>query len=176
MGKTDPSADQIKKYYDEHVQDFDTVTVTHILFSTVDDQRNPLPEDKQQEAKKKADDLFATLKPSDDFKALATKYSQDPGVTENQGQYTFKYAESYAPEFKDWAFKAKVGEIGLVKSDFGYHIMKLDKRTSFSDTDQAAVKSAIQSSDFQNKLEEWKKDAKYNVITKPKEINRIKIV
>ena len=125
--KVSISDQDAEKYYNENKKDFDKVTVTHILFKTIDDNYNPLSEGKQKEAKVKADEMLAKVKAGEDIKALADKYSEDPGVKENHGEYTFAKEDSYDQAFKDEAFSLKVGEAGIVKGTFGYHVMKLEK-------------------------------------------------
>lgn len=174
--KIDISDDQAKKYYqtDNNRDKVDKVTVRHILFSILDKDQKPLPEDKQKEAQKKANDILAKVRAGGDMKALANQYSEDPGVKENGGEYTFSINDSYVQEFKDWAFKAKVGETGIIKSDYGYHVMKLEKRTAFNDV-KDAVKESVRNDEYNKKLEEWKKDSKYNVVKNQKVLDSIKV-
>lgn len=81
--------------------------------------------------KKKADGILAQLKKGGDFAALANASSEDPGNagtdgTEKGGDLGFTDPENYVKEFKDALLALKDGEMGqqLVKSPFGYHIIK----------------------------------------------------
>ncbi|MCL7754420.1 peptidylprolyl isomerase [Polaribacter sp. Z022] len=60
------------------------------------------------------------------FKMKAIINSDDPGVTNNGGQYTVTKESSFIKEFKEMAFTLDVGQVSKpFKSDFGYHIMQL---------------------------------------------------
>ena len=166
--------DEIKKFYDENKDSVDSVTVRHILISTQDTATGAqLSEEKIKEAENKANDILKQVQAGGDMKALAKQYSQDPGVTDNEGEYTFVKSDGYLPEFKDWAFKAKVNDVGIVKTDAGYHVMKLEKRTTYEEAKQNA-KNYILSDRYTKSLEEWKKDPKYEMKITDSVYNSIK--
>lgn len=151
---------------------YDKVRARHILISTLDADRQPLPEDKKAEAKKKAEDILAKAKAGEDFAELAKTYSEDPGSKDNGGEYIFGRGEM-VKEFEDAAFALKPGEIsGLVETTYGYHIIKLEEKT---DSTPEQVKQAqelrqqiisryedeLKMEEFQKRYEEIKKN--YNV-------------
>jgi peptidyl-prolyl cis-trans isomerase SurA len=58
----------------------------------------------------------------------AILYSDDPGVTQNNGFYTIERNSPFVKEFKEAAFSLEEGEISEpFKSDFGYHILLVEK-------------------------------------------------
>ena len=59
------------------------------------------------------------------FAELAMHNTQDPGSAENGGLYENVYVGQMVPEFEAWCFDEtrKVGDYGIVKTDYGYHIM-----------------------------------------------------
>lgn len=62
------------------------------------------------------------------FKMKAILFSQDPGVTQNSGLYTITRESQMVTEFKEAGFSMDEGEISdPFKSDFGYHILKVEK-------------------------------------------------
>jgi len=62
------------------------------------------------------------------FKMKAILYSDDPGVTQNSGFYSIDRNSPFVKEFKEAAFSMEEGEISQpFKSDFGYHILMVDK-------------------------------------------------
>ncbi|KGF12707.1 foldase [Peptostreptococcus sp. MV1] len=121
----------------------DKVDASHILIKTVDDSNKPLPEAKKAEAKKKAEDLYKQLKAGADFAELAKKNSQDPGSAANGGALGEFGKGQMVPEFEKAAFALKEGEISqVVESQFGYHIIKLNKKVK---ADYAKSKAEIKS-------------------------------
>ena len=77
-------------------------------------------------AKAKADKLLAEIKAGGDFAKLATANSADPGSAAKGGDLGWFKQSMMVKEFSDVAFKLKPGEVSeVVKSDFGYHIIKV---------------------------------------------------
>ena len=79
-------------------------------------------------ALKQANQVLALAKSGQDFAALAKKYSQDPGSAKNGGSLGWIDRSGFVAPFADALFGIKsVGEIvGPVKSQYGYHIIRLD--------------------------------------------------
>ena len=62
------------------------------------------------------------------MKMMALLHSDDPGVTQNGGLYTITRESQFVKEFKDAAFSIDEGQVSEpFKSDFGYHIVKVEK-------------------------------------------------
>ncbi len=80
--------------------------------------------EKEDEAKA----LIAQIKGGANFEDLAKKNSKDPGSGANGGDLDFAAAGSYVPEFSQAMVALKKGEMTQepVKSQFGYHIIRLD--------------------------------------------------
>ena len=59
------------------------------------------------------------------FSDLAKEHSEDPGSASNGGLYENVAEGQMVTEFNDWIFDAKRagGDTGLVKTDYGWHIM-----------------------------------------------------
>jgi peptidyl-prolyl cis-trans isomerase C len=72
--------------------------------------------------------LIAQIKGGASFEELAKKNSKDPGSGANGGDLDFAAAGSYVPEFSQAMVKLKKGEMTQepVKTQFGYHIIRLD--------------------------------------------------
>ena len=100
----------------------------HILISTVDTTtRQPLSEEEIVQKTALAEDIIAQIEESDDpvalFESLADQYSEDPGRKTNPTGYIFTPGTMVA-EFESATEALGYGEIsGLVKSDYGYHII-----------------------------------------------------
>jgi peptidyl-prolyl cis-trans isomerase D len=71
--------------------------------------------------------LVKRLQAGEDFAKLAKEYSQDPGSANQGGDLGWSERKVFVGPFADAAFGMKVDEIkGPVKTQFGYHILKLD--------------------------------------------------
>lgn len=75
------------------------------------------------EIKSKIDSLYDRVKNGEDFDALIQEYNEDPGVESNPDGYIFKDGDMVI-EFQDGVQNIEVGEYNLVKTSYGYHIVK----------------------------------------------------
>lgn len=127
----EPEEAEIKNYYNQHKDQFGSPEqrqVRHILIGTGNYSGDANRTD--VEAKVLALQVVDKLKAGGDFGELAKQYSDDPGSKDNGGQYPpFGKGSGFAPEFEDAAFNLKEGALTTepVKTDFGYHIIRLDK-------------------------------------------------
>ncbi len=88
--------------------------------------------------KNKADEVLARAKNGEDFATLANEFSEDPGngagegETKRGGLYEQVRVGQMVKPFEEAALALEPGQIapGLVESDFGYHIIKLEKKGS----------------------------------------------
>jgi peptidyl-prolyl cis-trans isomerase D len=97
---------------------------SHILIQVAQDAN----EATREAARKKAEQILAEVRKSPgSFAALAKKYSQDPGSAEKGGDLGYFDRSMMVKPFADAVFAlGKVGDIsGVVKSDYGYHIIEL---------------------------------------------------
>lgn len=126
--KMQATEEEAKKFYDENASKFQGNEQRHASHILIGVSATASPEAKA-EAKKKAEQVLAEVKKNPaKFAELAKKYSQDPGSAEKGGDLgTFGRGAMVKP-FEDAAFSMKAGDIsGLVQSDFGYHIIKLNE-------------------------------------------------
>jgi peptidyl-prolyl cis-trans isomerase D len=101
----------------------DSAHVRHILISTVDGQTGqPLMEDSV--AKKRADSIYAAINAGANFAMLAMQYSSDGSKDKGGDLGTFGYG-AMVPEFNKFSFEKPVGSKGVVRTQFGYHIMEV---------------------------------------------------
>lgn len=157
--------DDMKKYYEENKDSFytDTVTASHILLKTRDDNGKELSGDKKKEAKKKAEEALAKVKAGEDFAEVAKKYSQDTSASAGGQLGTFGRGKM-VPEFEEAAFSMKPGEISdIVETQYGYHIIKVtdrvDKQETYDDV-KDQIKSILASEKYSEYVEKLRKDSK----------------
>jgi peptidyl-prolyl cis-trans isomerase D len=101
----------------------DSAKARHILISVNDPQSGQqiMPD---SAAKKLADSLLKVINGGGDFTALAKQFSSDPGSKDKGGVYeSFGYGDM-VPEFNDFAFNKPAGTRGVVKTNFGYHVIE----------------------------------------------------
>jgi peptidyl-prolyl cis-trans isomerase C len=110
--------------------------------------------------------LIAQIKGGADFAELAKKNSKDPGSGANGGDLDFAKPDSYVAEFSQAMTKLKKGEMTdtPVKSQFGYHIIRLDdtREAAFPPFDdvKAQVKQRLEQGKMQKYQEELRSKAK----------------
>lgn len=84
-------------------------------------------EEENQRILKKLNEIRKDLEDGASFKMKAIINSDDPGVTQNGGQYTITKESPFIKEFKEMAFSLDLNQISQpFKSQFGYHIMQLN--------------------------------------------------
>jgi len=87
----------------------------------------PTPEEVQKTIDR-LNEIKKEVEDGGNFKMKAILYSDDPGVTQNNGFYSIDRNSPFVKEFKEAAFSMEEGEISQpFKSDFGYHILMVDK-------------------------------------------------
>ena len=80
------------------------------------------------DAKKQAEEVLAKLKAGGDFAALAKQYSKDTGSASKGGDLGWAARGQFVKAFEDMLFSMKPGELSApVKSEFGYHLIRLDE-------------------------------------------------
>jgi peptidyl-prolyl cis-trans isomerase D len=118
---------QLKAYYEEQKAKTPDLflqpeqrRVRHILLSVNDPKEDAA-------VKAKAESVFKRAQAGEDFSKLAKEFSQDPGSATQGGDLGWSERKVFVGPFADAAFGMKVDEIrGPVKTQFGYHILKLD--------------------------------------------------
>ncbi|HEX16597.1 MAG TPA: hypothetical protein ENF44_05695 [Deltaproteobacteria bacterium] len=79
----------------------------------------------KEEAKKRAEELLKRIKAGEDFGALAKEYSEDPLSAARGGDLGYISREGLDPEFARTVFSMKKGEIKIVRSAHGYHLVEV---------------------------------------------------
>jgi peptidyl-prolyl cis-trans isomerase D len=126
-GLPQPTQQQLQQYYNDHLSDYqvpDQAKSRHILIQVA-----PGADAKTDAAAKaKADDVLKQLKAGGNWDELAKKYSDDPGSKNSGGELGFAQRGRMVPEFDNAIFNQKIGDIAIVKSQFGYHVVQVEDR------------------------------------------------
>jgi len=147
------SESDLKKKYNDTIGKSPAIEELHAAHILVDSEA-------------KAKDLIAKLKDGGDFAKLAAENSGDPGNKTKGGDLGWFAKQDMVPEFSDAAFKIGVGKISEtpVKTQFGYHVVKvLEKRErpkpSFDEV-KPMIQVELRREKLENMLEGWKSSAK----------------
>lgn len=137
-----PTEEEISQYFADHEQELadqgitkDTVEVDvrHILIAPQLEEGQTDASQASEEAwiaaEQKAQEILdaflAGEQTGENFGVLAAEHTEDPGSKANGGLYEHVMQGQMVPEFDQWCFDAarQVGDTGIVKTQFGYHIM-----------------------------------------------------
>ena len=117
-GKAAVTDAAMKKVYDEAVKQQGAeqeVRARHILVPTEDEAKT----------------ILAEIKKGTDFAEMAKQKSKDPGAAAEGGDLGYFTKDQMVPEFADQAFKMNKGDVSdPVKSQFGWHIIKVEDKRS----------------------------------------------
>ena len=152
-GVNTPSDEDIQKYYEDNY-----ITAKHILITTVDPASGETKRT-DEEAKKEAQSILDRINAGEDFDTLMNQYSEDTGLSNNPNGYTFTEGQMVT-EFYDGAKALAEDEVSeLVKSNYGYHIIKRVKLDeSQLDNFKSDIVSAISGS-MDKLLQQWMDEA-----------------
>jgi len=149
--------DMVKEYYDANQDEFATPEIlraSHILVKTEDE----------------AKDVLSDLKRDAKFEDLAREHSIDPS-SEKGGDIGYFVRGQLDPDFEKACFNLEEGQLsGVVKTKFGYHIVKLTERKPPSIEEYIDVKGRIR----QNLVGSRRKQRFTELVTQLR--NRAKIV
>jgi peptidyl-prolyl cis-trans isomerase C len=107
--------------------------------------------DNEQQAK----ELIAKIKAGAKFEDLAKQYSKDPGSAKNGGDLDWSDPKAYVPEFSAAAQQLQKGQMTdtPVKTQFGWHIIRVDDIRSIAPPPLEQVKQQIAQQLVQQKLQ-----------------------
>ena len=140
---------EVIKFYNDYKDSLPMVPETYDLSQII---RIPkITEDAKFIAREKAEKILDSLKAGGSFEELAKRNSDDSLSAIQGGALGKSKKGSFVKEFEDAAFLLKPGEIsGIVESEFGYHIIKLnDKSGDFITCQHILVKfPRLEAADF----------------------------
>ena len=136
--------DQLKAQYQQNIQQYQVpnrVHVEHILLMTVGAGKTDA---EVEEIRKKAEDILNQAKKGANFEDLAKKYSEDPGTKDKGGDLGWIVQGQTVAEFEKAAFSLPKGSISdLVKTQYGFHILKIIDKESAHTKPFDEVKDSI---------------------------------
>jgi peptidyl-prolyl cis-trans isomerase C len=120
------------------------------------------------QTEKEAKDVLARLSKGEKFEDIAKQVSLD-GSKDYGGDLGYFSAEEMVPEFSKAAFALKVGDISApIKTDYGWHVIKLEDRKQGGaqpfDQVKAGIKAVLMRKKVQDTVTELRKEAKIEII------------
>src|SRR4029077_9911893 len=151
------SDDELKAQYQQNIQQYQVpsrVHVEHILLMTVGKTDAEV-----EEIRKKAEDLLKQAKKGGNFEDLAKRNSEDPGTKDKGGDLGWIVQGQTVAEFEKAAFSLPKGAVSdLVKTQYGFHIIKvLDKETAHTKSFDE-VKDSLRAPFLLSKAEKFASD------------------
>lgn len=147
------SDEDLQKMYEANKGQYEQVKARHILiaFKGSPAAQQGKAELTEEQAKAKAEDLRKQIAGGASFDELAQKESDDVGSGSRGGDLGEFGRGQMVPEFEKAAFEAKVGDVTpVVRTQFGYHIIKVDSHGS---TSFAEVKPTLEKNERQTRLQ-----------------------
>ncbi|PYT08615.1 MAG: hypothetical protein DMF60_04420 [Acidobacteria bacterium] len=118
--------DEVRKYYDSHMKDFDRPAGIRVREITiVTENRGP---EEVASQRKKAEEALAAAKKGDDFSELATKYSESQ-TAQDGGDLGFFVKGELAPVLEEITNKLEKGQVSdIIPVQGAFMILKLDDK------------------------------------------------
>jgi peptidyl-prolyl cis-trans isomerase C len=150
-----PTDAEIKARYDDLVKQAGGGKELHLHHILVEDEAQ-------------AKDLIAKIKAGASFEDLAKQFSKDPGSGKNGGDLDWSNPQAYVPEFGAAAQKLKKGEVTPepVKTQFGWHIIRLDDTRDVPPPPLEQVKAQIAKQIEQEKLQAFEEGLRQKAVVK----------
>ncbi len=128
-GVKQPTQQEIQQYYAAHQSEYtvpEQARSRHILIQLAagaDAKTDAV-------AKAKAESILKQLKAGGSWAELAKKDSDDPGSKDTGGELGFAQRGHMVPAFDNAIFTQKIGDIEIIKTQYGYHIVQVEERTA----------------------------------------------
>ena len=90
--------------------------------------------------------LYAVKRDSSKFTELVQKYSDDPGSVPNGGVYSWFPKGQMVPEFENFSFEKRIGSTGVVRTNYGFHVIQVLGRKIGTQKKIAIVDESIMAS------------------------------
>ncbi len=134
------AAADVDKAYNDNIAQYQTpeqVRASHILLKT--EGKN------EADVRKRAEEILKQVKAGGDFAAIARQVSEDDGSKVNGGDLDYFGRGRMVPEFETAAFAMQPGQVSdLVKSQFGFHIIKVTDKKPAATRPLAEVRPQIE--------------------------------
>jgi len=163
---------ELREFYQKNMDRYrtnETYRPSHILFAI---PKEATPEE-MGEIRRKAQKVLERIKGGEDFGEMALLYSEDVS-SKNRGDLGYFKKGELFPAFETEALRLKVGEVsGIVRSEFGFHIIKLLNRKGMDPFPFEEVQEKVKADYYESEMEKAFKQ--YVSTLKEKAIIEIKL-
>ena len=146
------SEQQLRDFYEQNAARYRTpVTLrpAHITFAVP----KGAPPENVQESRKKCQEVLNRIRKGEDFGEMAKLYSQDPSAKDGGDLGYFKKGE-LLPAFEKELERLQVGEVsGIVRTDFGFHLIKLLDRKGGTPLPFEEARGQVQQEFYRSEME-----------------------
>ena len=144
---------ELRDFYQKHIDRYrvnESYRIGHILF--------PIPKDASleqgREIRKRAQKVLEKIKGGEDFGEMALRYSEDPSSRKDRGDMGYFKRGELLPALEREAIRLQVGEVsGVIRTEFGFHIVKLLDRKGAEPPPFEEVKGKVQADCYASELE-----------------------
>jgi peptidyl-prolyl cis-trans isomerase SurA len=153
--KVEPTAGEkeLRDFYQKHIDRYrmnESYRISHILF--------PIPKDASleqgREIRKRCQKVLERIKGGEDFGEMALLYSEDPSSRKERGDMGYFKRGELLPALEREAIRLQVGEVsGVIRTEFGFHIVKLLDRKGGEPPPFEEVKEKVQADYYAREME-----------------------
>jgi parvulin-like peptidyl-prolyl isomerase len=145
LARMKEQVDAVRKANLARLEQPERVKVSHVFLATSDRKtEEPLSEEQKKFKRLQLERIRKRALDGEDFAKLVQEYSEDRGVKETKGEYTFGREDPFAPEFKAAAFSLEAGKISdVVTTKIGLHVIKLLEKVPTRKTEFAKVSDEL---------------------------------
>ena len=153
--KVEPTAGEkeLRDFYQKHIDRYrvnESFRISHILF--------PVPKDANleqgREIRKRSQKVLERIKGGEDFGEMVLRYSEDPSSRKDRGDMGYFKRGELLPTLEREALRLQVGEVsGVIRTEFGFHIIKLLDRKGDEPTPFEEVKEKVQADYYAGEIE-----------------------
>jgi peptidyl-prolyl cis-trans isomerase SurA len=137
--------DDIRKANLARLEQQERVRISHVYMATIDRKtEEPLPEEQRKFKRAQMEKIRKLALGGEDFAKLVQEFSEDRGLKQTKGEYTFSRDDAFSAEFKSAAFSLSPGQVSdVITTPIGLHVIKLIERTPAKKTEFEKVSDEL---------------------------------
>jgi len=166
---------EIEDYYNSYRDYFSDRTVRSIFLSLTDASGNPVSETVRNQKQQLANELLDRINKGEDMIDLVNVYSEDPDKEYNNGLFVISNDSPYVEEFMEWALNAQKGDVAIVESSIGLHIVRCEETGDLEGAREEIIEH-LRIKKYNEMVEQEIKKEEYKPVINSKVFNSIESV